>query len=59
MHGISYNCPYKLPEEPYNAQSKARVPDYIITFIVFIAFLNKIKAAKLTSGNKVTLTRYN
>ena len=33
------------------------VPDYIITFIVLIAFLNRITAAKLKSGNKVTLTR--
>jgi len=24
MHGISYNCPYKLPEKPYNARCEAR-----------------------------------
>ena len=33
------------------------VPDY--KFIDFIAFLNRVNAEKLTSGNKVTLARYN
>ena len=35
------------------------VPDYKTIFIGFIAFLNRINAEKLTSGNKVTLARYN
>ena len=35
------------------------VPDYIISFIIYIAFLNRINVEKLTSENKVTLVRYN
>ena len=72
MHIISYNCPINCPRNhiiyvPYNICTNYMkwcalfiiVPDYIITFTVFIAFLNRITAAKLMSGNKVTLMWFN
>ena len=48
MHIISYNCPYKLPEKPYNARCSLHIgkkhlwSKYRKCLAEFIAYADKI-----------------
>ena len=43
MHGISYNCPYELPENPYNARCKASGLSSIVNDMILQIYDPKTK----------------